>query len=307
MPEQEPMFSPKTKKIVLFISGPLLGVVIFVIINRGFMVKDDSVVALIWSIFAYVICQHFVQFVTEEETSAALTREINSVREEIINTSEAFKNDLSSQSRIGLVTNEDFDSKLSYAIASAHHVKNTYVGIRDITGSKTPRGKRVLEYYRTVLAKEESSWEDLMGVGEFLDGRVRHVYDCLGDDLKGEYRQSVFSTHAPIFNFILMGPKGPKMTDVFFGWVRSTSTEIDMFHSKDPRIILMFETYFSSLKGVVNRVSEFPPTIDRTLDHIDRSSYHRFQGTWLSVSGSPEIKPGSVHRYSVMDFTYTDD
>src|SRR5207237_2143214 len=115
MPEQEPMFSPKTKKIVLFISGPLLGVVIFVIINRGFMVKDDSVVALIWSIFAYVICQHFVQFVTEEETSAALTREINSVREEIINTSEAFKNDLSSQSRIGLVTNEDFDSKLSYA------------------------------------------------------------------------------------------------------------------------------------------------------------------------------------------------
>lgn len=301
------MFSPKTKKILLFVSGPLLGVGVFVLINRGFMVRDETVVALVWSIFAYVICQHFVQFVTEEETSAEIRREIAGVRSEIVSTSEAFKNDLGSQSRIGLVTNEEFDNKLSYAIASAHHVKNTYVGIRDITGSKTLRGKRVLEYYKSVLTKEESSWEDLMGVGEFLDGRVAHVYECVGEEMRGEYRQSVFSTHAPIFNFILMGPKGPRMTDVFFGWVKAASTEIDMFHSKDPRVILMFENYFSSLKAVVNRIAEFPPSFDRSLDHIDRSSYCKFQGTWLSVSGSPDIKPGSVHRYSIMEFRYTDD
>lgn len=290
------------QKLILYATGPLFGIATLIITNGGIQVNNSTITPLIWALIAYMAGEHIVRIYDDHDNMSV----IESLNKKIDETALGFRKEISKQLKVSLIDSDDFEKKMENCLNDAFHVKNTFIGIKDITGVNTPRGDRIISSYKKVLSKENSSWEDLMGVGDLLDGRTELMLSNYGNDINGDYRPFVVSTHSPVMNFILIGPRGPKKSDVFFGWIQNSSTEVDMFHSRDERIIAMFENYFESLKGMPqNRVEQIKidPSKKGT-DISNQSPYHRIRGRWISISGSDKVTDKDVRTYSIIKFEY---
>ncbi len=184
-------------------------------------------------------------------------------------------------------------SRIESSLRSAHHVRNTYVGISDLTGHGTPQGNRILQLYADVLSRDKAaSWYDVVGIKELFERRFVDINPDNKARFLGTHVLHVIDTHAPILNFILIGQKDAPLSEVYFGWIVGPNADTERFYSHDTRLIRMFENYFESLRSARNVVARLDiPYRDAPENRFLRSASHRWRGTWLSISGYVKALP----------------
>jgi hypothetical protein len=153
--------------------------------------------------------------------------------------------------RVTSLDDDEANDLLGRSFAKSHAIRNTFIGMRGLYGGDSSIDDTVINYYRRVLSKKGSVWEDIVGVGDYFDGRFAAIWDDR-KSLRGEHRISVLASNTPILNFILCGPRNKEFTEVYFGWIRAPSLEI--FYSKDLRVIRMFDKYFDMLSSRPARI-----------------------------------------------------
>jgi hypothetical protein len=302
-----------------YLTGPFLGLILFVVTNNGFVITNNSVAPLIWALVGYVVGQHVVNAFSDEARKRLANEQTKQISNLITGTSDAFRVEMLSIFKVSHVRDSEINERIAASLRTAYHVRNTYVASRHITGTRTHFAAGIVEHYEIILAKDKnSSWQDIVGVGELLDGRFERINQSGKMDLKGSHEIYLINTHVPVLNFLLCGPRESEFTEVYFGWVRNTTTDVDVFYSRDERLISMFNNYFESLKRTKDRIIQIPFSYtDKPSERFNRSIPNRLCGTWLSVSGSvktmspanatPNADKGELATYAIINISYDED
>ena len=221
--------------------------------------------------------------------------------------------DLDRLGNVKLITGDAAYKQLAKSLSEAATVNNTYVGLFEETGSSKSRGAEVGQLYKTLLLRKDTKWDDIVGVGDFLDGRYDKLVQSLDTKCRGVLTVTVINTHAPILNFIMCSPASATRPDeVYFGWVADHgSTEI--FYSNHATVISLFETYYRLLKTRSLIVDDTQP-IDFKAEsgQFPSSNAKRFRGDWVTIEGRGLIQAGqqvvpSVEKYTILKIGYNRD
>ena len=307
------------KWLALHIAGPLLGLILFFIGNKGFEITNDSIFALILALIGYVIGQHVVNGFEDHERRQLISSQMDGLRSEIHKTSDAFRREMRSLFKVVHIRDSEVNEQIASSLRTAYHVKNTYVGSKEITGVKTHRSAGIIEHYGIILSKDRNAtWQEIAGVGEFLDGRFAEINPDGAMQFRGTHEIFLIDTHVPVLNFLLCGPEESQFTEVYFGWVKNMTNDVDVFFSRDERLISMFNNYFDALKRTKDRVVSIPVSYtDKSSERFSKSTANRLRGTWISISGAvkavapsgekPDPNKGELATYAVIDISYADD
>lgn len=273
--------------LLTYASGPLLGLLAFVYVNRGLEIREDSIAPLVWALIAYAVAQHVISALDAEIGGGSMRQQLSGIRQEIFDTAERFRIDLQGRSRVSRVLPDEFDNRLTYSLRRALHVKNTYIGLSDTNGVSSQKHDQICEYYNIILSKLDSTWEDLVGVGDFFDGRFEQLNSECELPFIGKHHIHIINTDTPVLNFLLIGGGGEGFSEVYFGWLPTSTNDAPMFYCNDPNIVSMFESYFNSLKQGRDAIPLAVVSYDLAPDKRFSKSYiYRLRGRWLSLSGA---------------------
>lgn len=272
------------RRCIAWFSGPIAAFLVLGATSKGFASVD--VKELMWALIAYVFGEHFARIYDGYAELSKRSSELDRIDQRITAAHSMVLSTFERSFRITRVPESRFVDQMHISAKLAYHVKNTYVGISEITGIATKRGQSVISYYRNVLAKgENTSWQDIVGVGDLLDGRFSQL-DAVRADILGAHDVYILSTHAPVLNFVMLGGEDGQFSEVYFGWVKGSAHDFDMFHSRDKQLIRMFDAYFESMRSRQPRVSHLPLNYGLAeLERLSRSTPHRLRGRWLSIGG----------------------
>jgi hypothetical protein len=298
-------FREISTKTLLHLIGPGLAVVSFRVSNGSWSFPGIQPETLIWSMIAYVVGEHLSRLIETALNRKRFIDSHDSTCDLIRATSKNFEAYVGSLGKVSYVDDDEFGRRTAESIRSASHVRNAYIGLKDVSGSKTQRQDLILGYYQQVLDKGVgTTWQDVVGIGELLDGRYEELHRRIGRKTPGSHQLFVLTSQAPVINFMLLAPAGGQFQEVYFGWVRNTSSEIDRFYSSDHRIVSMFLNYFESLTKAKDRVVEL--TLDYGVKEgrlFATSIFHRIAGHWLSVSDGN----ASARNYATITIEYDDE
>src|SRR5580658_6307940 len=85
---------------LVYVTGPFLGLVLFLFANKGLEISPTSVAPLVWALIGYVAGQHFVNSFNEDAKRDLLKSQIDQLSMQIIQTSNAFEAKMLSAFRV---------------------------------------------------------------------------------------------------------------------------------------------------------------------------------------------------------------
>src|SRR5579859_6606743 len=145
-----------------YISGPLVAFIVFFSTNNfSIHISEASIDPFIWAVISYVLAHHTEQFLTNrdiqrhirqrEDRLADIVHEVGNQISREINDTSGHLTSLMSHLNVSVVDETVRAERTAASINSARYIRNTYVNLASLTGTKTPIFEAVNSHYESFL------------------------------------------------------------------------------------------------------------------------------------------------------------
>lgn len=289
-------------------SGPVAGFLFFLVVNRGFSLQgSEAIQGLVFALIGYSLANTIINVKKELRDKRVISLRFNKLQAHTDTAFHQFAADLKTRLHVARIPEADLLDRIATSLRRSLHVRNTYVGIKNLTGSTSlNRARQVEETYEAFLSKDDTAtWHDVVGVGDFLDGRFNKINPR---PFSGQHTITLLHSHGPVLNFLLCGAEEAFFTEVYFGWINTAGSAVDVFYSEDPGLIRMFNNYFGLLATVEGRTTSIKnDSLETGSDRFLDVYVNRFKGDWIARDGSPSNSDARHRTYTALSINFDHD